>query len=229
MIKLNDFKYNKYTQGGEDGIIEKIFSEIGIKKGIFCEFGASDGENYCNTKKLREEGWKGTLIEGESSYIERLKNNLKMYPNINIIESYVSCEKGNTLNEILDSIKMPKDFDFLSIDVDGNDYWIWKSLNKYIPKVVMVEYNSNYESSSILSIEYDKYHRHQLDAYYSATAGAYINLGKEKGYDLIGFTEGLNLVFCLNTFSSPFYKYSAEEIPITRVWPIVNGRELKPI
>ncbi len=71
-----------------------------------------------------------------------------------------------------------------------------------------------------MCIKYDKDHRHQLDAYYSATAGAYKKLADEKGYKLVGFTEGLNLVFCKTEFASPFYEYSLEEIPLTSVWPI---------
>ena len=228
MIKLNDYRNSKYSQTGEDGILEKLFSSISIKKGSFCEFGASDGLSYCNTRKLREEGWNGVLIEGNPSYNESLKENLKDYTDVEIVESFISCETGNTLDDILGKTKLNKDFDFLSIDIDGNDLWVWKSLEKYNPKVVMVEYNSNYPSTESLCIKYDKDHVHQLDSYYSATAGAYKKLADEKGYKLVGFTEGLNLVFCKSELCNEFYEYSLEEIPLMRVWPLKDGRELLP-
>jgi hypothetical protein len=226
MIKLNDYRKSQYSQAGEDGILEKLFQTLEIKNGQFCEFGASDGMSYCNTRKLREEGWGGVLIEGDPLYAERIKENLKDYKNIEILDSFISCEPGSTLDEILKPTKLKKDFDFISIDIDGNDLWVWESLKNYSPKVIMVEYNSNYPSTDSLSIKYDKDHRHQLDAYYSATAGAYKKLADKKGYKLVGFTEGLNLVFCKNELASNFYEYKLEEIPVMRVWPIKEGREL---
>jgi hypothetical protein len=228
MIKLNDYRASKYSQTGEDGILEKLFEVLNIKNGQFCEFGASDGFSYCNTRKLREEGWGGVLIEGDPTYVEGMKNNLRDFKNIEVLESFISCEDGETLDEILTSTQLNKDFDFLSIDIDGNDLWIWKSLKKYDPKVIMVEYNSNYDPASSLCIKYDKDHRHQLDAYYSATAGAYKKLADQKGYKLVGFTEGLNLVFCRKDIASEFYEYKLNEIPLLKVWPIMEGRELLP-
>jgi hypothetical protein len=226
MIKLNDYRKSQYSQAGEDGILEKLFQTLGIKNGQFCEFGASDGISYCNTRKLREEGWSGVLIEGDPLYSERIKQNLSEYKNIEILESFISCEIGSTLDELLKPTKLKRDFDFVSIDIDGNDLWVWKSLEKYTPKVVMVEYNSNYPSAASLCIKYDKDHRHQLDSYYSATAGAYKKLADEKGYKLVGFTEGLNLVFCKKELASEFYEYPLSEIPLMRVWPVKEGRDL---
>jgi hypothetical protein len=226
MIKLNDYRRSVYSQSGEDGILEKLFQTLGIFEGQFCEFGASDGMSYCNTRKLREEGWSGVLIEGDPAYSERLKNNLRDFKNVQIIESFISCENGNTLDDLLKDTKLKENFDFISIDIDGNDLWIWKSIQKYDPKVVMVEYNSNYPSTSSLCIKYNKDHRHQLDAYYSATAGAYKKLADEKGYKLVGFTEGLNLVFCKKDISSELYEYPLDEIPLLRVWPVIEGRDL---
>lgn len=228
MYKLNNFRKSVYSQTGEDGIIEKLFQTLKIKKGSFCEFGAFDGMTYCNTRKLREEGWGGVLIEANTTFIENIKHNVKEYKNIQVIESFITCEGDTSLDSLLKKTKLKKNFDFLSIDIDGNDLWVWKSLNEYEPKVVIVEYNPNYDSTSSLTIAYDKNHTHQLDAYYSATAGAFKKLADEKNYKLVGFTEGLNLVFCKSELSDSFYEYSLSEIPITRVWPIKPGRELIP-
>jgi hypothetical protein len=92
----------------------------------------------------------------------------------------------------------------------------------------MVEYNSNYESTDSLCIKYDKNHRHQLDSYYSATAGAYKKLADLKGYKIVGFTDGLNLVFCRKDLADSFYEYKLEEIPLYSVWPRREGRDLLP-
>jgi hypothetical protein len=226
MIKLNDYYKKIYTQSGEDGILEKIFSVLGIDNGQFCEFGASDGMSYCNTRNFRERGWTGVLIEGDPSYISALKKIASDFKGIEVIESFISCEKDNKLDEILSKTRLNKNFDLLSIDIDGNDLWIWKSIENYDPKVVIVEYNSNYPSTKSLCINYDKDHRHKLDAYYSATVSAYKKIADEKEYKLVGYTQGLNLIFCKKSLAGEFYEYKPEEIPMMSVWPIIPGREL---
>jgi hypothetical protein len=104
----------------------------------------------------------------------------------------------------------------LSIDIDGNDLWVWESLEKYSPKLVIAEYNSNFDPRSSLTIKYDKNHRHQDDDYFGATVGAFNKLATKKGYDLIGFTNCLNLFFCKKDFSGEFKKVSPEDIPLQR-------------
>ena len=220
MIELNNYYSTVYSQSGEDGIIQKIFSVLEIENGWYCEFGATDGMGYCNTRNLREKGWKGVLIEGDDNHFESLKKNLTGLSDTFLLKEFISCEKGSRIDDILKKTTIPVDFDFLSIDIDGNDLWIWDSIKKYNPKVVMVEYNSNFDSSQSLCIKYDPLHRHDLDAYYSATVGAYKKLADMKGYKLVGYTLGLNLIFCRNDIAGPFYEYSPSQIPILRVWPV---------
>jgi len=100
----------------------------------------------------------------------------------------------------------------LSIDIDGNDYWIWKNLNYYFPKVVCVEYNPNFEPTESRVIEYDPKFRHDNTNYYGASALALCNLGIEKGYTLINHTEDLNLFFVQSCFSHLFKKYDINNV-----------------
>jgi hypothetical protein len=219
MIDVNDYKRQVHSQSGEDGILEKIFETLEIKNGWYCEFGAGDGNWICNTRKLREEGWKGVLIEGDSESFNNLKNNYGTHPDVSIIESYISCEPGESLDDLLSRTDIPSDFDLLSIDVDGNDLWIWKSLKKYTPKVVVVEYNPHYNPTESLTIKYDPNHRFNSDNYYGATAGAFNKLAEELGYKLIGSTAGLNLFYCKNEISDKFKELDINEVYKGSGWP----------
>lgn len=219
MIDVNDYKRQVHSQSGEDGILEKIFETLEIKNGWYCEFGAGDGNWICNTRKLREEGWKGVLIEGDSESFNNLKNNYGEHPDVSIIESYISCEPGESLDDLLSSTDIPSDFDLLSIDVDGNDLWIWKSLKKYTPKVVVVEYNPHYDPTESLTIKYDPNHRFNSDNYYGATAGAFNKLAEELGYKLVGSTGGLNLFYCKKEISDKFKELDINEVYKGSGWP----------
>jgi hypothetical protein len=91
----------------------------------------------------------------------------------------------------------------LSLDIDGIDYWIWKDL-KYQPKVVVVEYNSNWKDS--ITITYDRNHSWNGTQYFGASASALHKLGESKGYDLIGCTKPYNLIFIKKEFNKDLFE-----------------------
>ena len=138
---LSDYKKNIYSQGGEDGVIDKIF-EIIHKWDNWCvEFGAADGEYLSNTKNLiQNKGYSAVLIEGDKKEYNNLEKYYYSKNNVIAINKYIDIT-NNSIDKILEKIPIPINFDFLSIDIDGNDYYIWESLNNYKPKVVCIEFN----------------------------------------------------------------------------------------
>jgi hypothetical protein len=133
--QLTNFKKNIYSQSGEDGILKEIINRLGNKSDkVCCEFGASDGIHLSNTYNLiKNEDFKGILIESlKFDYVKMCKN----IPDKKIIKLnlLVSDEGEHSLENILEKHKIKYDFDLLSIDIDGNDYYIFKSLVKYKPK-----------------------------------------------------------------------------------------------
>jgi hypothetical protein len=219
MIKLNDYSRKVYSQSGEDGIIEKVFDTLNIENGWYCEFGAGDGDWIPNTKLLREKGWNGVLIEGELESYKVLSEKYDKDQSLTLINKYVSCEKGERLDDILKKTKIPRDFDLLSIDVDGNDLWIWESLKNYNPKMVVVEYNYTYPSDSSVTIKYDPSHRFRENNYYGASAGAFDKLAKSKEYVLVACTHGLNLFYCRKDLSIKFIPLGLKEVYHGKGWP----------
>lgn len=200
MKTLLAFSKNIHSQNGEDGILEEIFKRLGVGKGWFVEFGAADGIRLSNSFALVEKGWQGVDIEGEHSAYLELEETAKKYPKqIYPLEAFVSPTGGkNSLDNLLRPTPLPKDFDLLSVDIDSYDWWIWKSLSHYTPKVVIIEINSTFAPG----IEYvQPTEEGELgDAGKGTSFTSMVKLGEEKGYKLVCHTG--NLIFVRNDLVS---------------------------
>lgn len=136
---LLDYKRDKYSQAGQDGIIEHIFNVLNIKKGNFVEFGAADGVLFSNCRKLFEEGWRGVFIEANKKIFSELQENYSFASNITCINKKVEINGPNCFDKIMDNYAPEIPITFLSIDVDGVDLEIFESIEKYLPLVVCLE------------------------------------------------------------------------------------------
>ncbi len=183
------------SQAGEDYIIGDIFRRLGVSKGCFVEFGAWDGKVCSNTHSLMHKGWSGLYIEGDAEKFKTLQRNMKSFPSIKTMCRFIMCEGPNSLDAILGDAHIPPDFDLLSIDIDGNDYWVWKSLVKYRPKLVVIEYNSNFTAEEKKTVPYNPQHVWDGTMFYGASAAALAELAQHKGYKLVSFTPMLNVFF----------------------------------
>lgn len=162
---LNLRRKDVTSQNGEDGVLEAIFDRIGVKTWWCCELGAYDGITNSNTWNLRKNhGWTGVLIESDYRLISALQGNSCERD----IVAHAHVDKVNSLDRILLQTMIPKDFDLLSIDVDGEDQDIWRSLEHYTPRVVVIEVNSSFPPG----VEH------------KSSISNCVELGKEKGYEL---------------------------------------------
>ena len=206
--KKNNFNINKfgikiYSQNDEDGIILYIFKHIGIKTKKFVEIGVENGTECNTTNLLKNFNWKGIQIEGSKKLyndakiqlkkiLEKKKNNLKL---LNIFVT-----KKN-INQILKK-NCGKEIDLLSVDVDGNDFWIWKAINCVKPRLVIIEYNSFFGSNISATIKYNSkfsWNHRNNKSYYGASLKALEKLGKQKKYILVGVDKnGVNAFFVRN-------------------------------
>jgi mRNA-degrading endonuclease HigB of HigAB toxin-antitoxin module len=155
---FQQFKKNIYSQDGEDGIIEEILSRFKLDEldKTCVEFGASDGITISNTYNLiKNKNYKALLIEPDRIKFNKLKKNI---PNNNIIKinEFVEYEGPNKLDNILTRFNFKINFDFLSIDIDGNDYHIFDSLVKFQPKIICIEYNDQIPNEVIFIQENKK-------------------------------------------------------------------------
>ncbi len=136
------FSGNVYSQFGEDGIIEKIVSMLPVS-GWCVEFGAWDGKHLSNTHLLlSQKGWSGVLIESDPKKYQDLRATYVGNERVICLNRKVSFDGDDLLDNILESTPAPRELDLLSIDIDGNDYHVWKSVIRYRPKIVVIEFNN---------------------------------------------------------------------------------------
>ena len=177
---LAEHARNVNSQNGEDGIIQEIFDIIGISLGLCVEFGAWDGKHLSNTHHLiQNHSWYGILIEANPEKFDELQETYKGNINANCINKAVRFESPDSLDDILSEAKTQEHIDLMSIDVDGADYHIWESMEKYRPRVVVIEFNPTIQND-ILFIQ-DK----NENVAHGCSLLALVILGKSKGYELI--------------------------------------------
>lgn len=187
---LSAFSHNVTSQFGEDGILEEILKRIGVRTSFCVEFGAWDGKYLSNTWNLwHEKGWSALLIEGEPKRVEALKGSLGNFPNVRPYCAFVGLDAENRLDAILKKNNVPRNFDVLSIDIDGDDYHIFKSLEDFCPRIVLVEYNPTIPSHLELVAAPGNY--------FGASALSIYKLAKQKNYSLAACTT-TNLIFVHN-------------------------------
>jgi hypothetical protein len=180
MKKLNDYAFNVFSQFGEDGIIQRVFEILGVTSNVCIEFGAWDGFHLSNTANLWTNGWKGILIEADEVRYENLLKNAKNY-NCRCIKARIAPEGRNSLESILKRDKIFGPVDVLSIDVDGDDYHIFSSLDELRPRLIICEYNPTIPIHVDLIPE--------PGGYFGCSALSLVKLAERKNYKLIGMTE----------------------------------------
>ncbi len=174
-MKLTNFRKNIFSQNGEDGIIEEVIKRLELKDLEVCEFGAWDGKHLSNTFNLvKNFNAKAVYIEGDKKKYHDLLKTTKEYPNILPINAFVSHKNDkNSLDNLLSPTFLKKDFDILSIDIDGYDLEVFRIFKKYKPKIIIIEINSGYAPNII-----GKYKKGiQINTFRST-----IDVAKKKGY-----------------------------------------------
>ena len=176
---------NTTSQDGEDGIIKAIFSVVGPRNRWCVEIGAWDGRNHSNTWRLvAEEGWSTVLIEGERARFEDLQRNHAPHDGrVFGINSFAGFTPGNTLDDLLKQTPIPADPDLIVIDIDGNDWHMWRSLTEHRPAVLVIEFNPTIPNDVVYIQDLNP------SVQQGCSLRALIALGKEKGYELVCATR----------------------------------------
>ena len=177
---LLDHQRSVYSQTGEDGVIEKILETLPEADKWCVEFGAWDGLVYTNTRNLIEnKDFSAVLIEAAEDRFVDLKRNFANRKNVFPVNRFVGFMDDDNLDVILSATPIPLDFDLLSIDIDGNDYHVWKAFSKYRPKAVVIEFNPTIPTQ----VEFVQPADPAVNQ--GASLLSIVKLGKEKGYELV--------------------------------------------
>ena len=200
--KINDNELKIFSQFGEDGIINYLINKIEIKNKTFVEFGVEDYEE-ANTRFLLEaRNWKGLIFDSSEKNIKKIKKK-DYYWRYNLIAKteFITAEN---INQLIQNTFNNEEIDLMSIDVDGNDYWIWKALEVTSPKIIVIEYNARFGPVDSVVVPYNKnFNRnlaHHSSVYFGASLQALYKLGMIKNYSLVATNlNGNNAFFVKNS------------------------------
>jgi hypothetical protein len=197
---LDAYEFRVFSQFGEDGILQHLIQEAGIQaqERLFVEFGVQDYQESNTRFLLQGYNWGGLIIDGSDEWMASVKNSSLCWRyNLQALAAWIDRDN---INELILSAGITGVIGVLSIDVDGNDYWIWEAINCVNPIIVICEWNSILGQNHPLSIPYEpnfsRTSAHYSNQYWGASIAALDYLAKRKGYELIGSNvAGNNLFF----------------------------------
>ncbi len=203
-LTINDFKeveFSVFSQFGEDGIISWIVDQIPDINKTFVEIGTQDYWESNTRYLLKSKNWKGFLIEGSQKFINKIKTQ-KLYwqHDLKAIKSFVDLDN---INFVLEKNIKHKEIGLLSIDIDGNDYWILDKIDTLSPSIIICEFNSIFGDLFKISVPYQKNfirnNAHYSNLFFGASIKAMISMLKNKGYKFLGTSStGVNAFFVKN-------------------------------
>jgi hypothetical protein len=196
-VSLQDYEFQVYSQWGEDGILQRLVETVPVGRKVFVEFGV---ENYteANTRFLLVNGnWAGLVMDGSDANVARIVSDpLYWRHNLKAVRAFVTREN---INALLTQNGLEGEIGLLSIDIDGNDYWVWKAIEAVRPAIVVAEYNWRFGAERRVTVPYDpafvRGRAHHSMVYYGASLAALEALGARKGFDLVGCNSAGNNAF----------------------------------
>ncbi len=194
---FREHEYGVFSQWGEDGLIEYLVSRVPIERPWFIEFGV---ENYreANTRFLLvTRNWRGLVIDGSEDNIQDIRDdNVSWRHELEARCSFITREN---VNDLFRDAGFTGDLGLLSIDIDGNDYWVWEAIDVVSPRIVVIEYNSLFGPQRAVTVPYDpafvRSKKHHSNLYCGASIAALARLGARKGYALVGGNSAGNNAF----------------------------------
>ena len=194
---LREAEFQVSSQWGEDGIVQYLIARVRIERRIFVEFGV---QNYreANTRfLLQHDNWAGLVIDGDAENINQLRSD-PIFWRHNLKAECAFIDREN-INHIFVRNGVSGDIGLLSIDIDGNDYWVWKAIDNIAPRIVITEYNGLFGPKARVTIPYipdfQRTRAHYSNLYWGASLGALEMLANEKGYSLVGSNGAGNNAF----------------------------------
>lgn len=196
-----EHEFKVYSQWGEDGIIDYIVTRVPLPSKTFVEFGV---ETYTEANTLflmKHRHWRGLVIDGSPDNIESIRRgNVLWRYDLHADCSFITTDN---INEIISRNGFSGDLGLLSVDIDGNDYWVWEAIDVVKPRIVVAEYNSLFGPTALISTPYRpdffRTTAHASNMYYGASICALNHLAVLRGYSLVaGNSAGNNVFFVRN-------------------------------
>lgn len=207
VTQLHDIEFRVWSQWGEDGILEYLLSRIPDAPPVFVEFGVEDYREANTRFLLRNRNWKGLVMDGSEANVARIRaDRLYEHHDLQAVQAFITAEN---INELLVANGVSGDIGVLSIDLDGNDYWVWRAISGISPRVIVCEFNSVFGDSHAVTVPYDptfdRRRAHHSKLFFGASLPALRELAESRGYTFVGCnTAGVNAFFVRQDNAAPF-------------------------
>ena len=195
---LAEVEFSCYSQWGEDGIIDWLIEMLPEIPNTFIEFGVQDYRESNTRVLLHLRNWQGLVIDGSEGNISDIKRqDVSWKYDLMASCAFIDCEN---INQLITTAGMSGSVGLLSVDIDGNDYWVWQSISAVSPAIVVCEYNALFGDQHQISVPYKsdfvRTKAHYSNLYFGASLPALVTLAEEKGYTFVGTnTNGCNAFF----------------------------------
>ena len=195
-LRFFDSEFRVFSQWGEDGIIQYLINRVPVEHNSFIEFGVEDYKESNTRFLLIHDNWSGLVIDGSAQNVEKIKkDNIYWRYDLTALSEFITRDNINSLI----GRRFQGDVGILSIDIDGNDYWIWEAVEVVSPRIVICEYNSVFGVEKAVSVPYDStFNRtsaHFSNLYFGASLPALCSLAGRKGYIFVGCNKAGNDAF----------------------------------
>jgi hypothetical protein len=187
---FREAEFKVFSQFGDDGIIQYLIARLEIPPELasFVEFGVQDYSESNTRFLLLNDNWRGLVMDGDQGNIESIQAR-DMYWRHDLTALCRWIDRDN-INGILEDSGFSGPIGILSIDIDGNDYWVWQRIDAVQPVMVIAEYNSVFGARQAITVPYDpafnRTRSHYSNLYWGASLPALASLGRSKGYALVG-------------------------------------------
>ncbi len=198
-------EFRTFSQWGEDGIIQHLLRQVRVQRRIFVEFGTQDYSEANTRFLLVNDSWSGLIIDGSQENIDRvIQSEIYWRHNLKALCAFVTREN---IDDLIRGSGLAGEIGLLSVDIDGNDYWVWEAITSVSPAIVVTEYNWRFGPERRVTVPYDasfeRARAHPSMIYYGASLAALCALGRRKGYAFVGCNSAGNNAFFIRTDLRP--------------------------
>ena len=195
--KFSAHGFRVFSQWDEDGLIQFLIRQVPIARPVFVEFGVQTYRESNTRFLLRHDNWSGLVLDGGQRYIDAIKADpISWEHDLMAVCAFITREN---INDLIGASGVCGEIGLLSIDIDGNDYWVWEKLDVVQPAIVIAEYNAHFGAERAVTVPYDpafeRRKAHPSQIYFGASLAALARLGKSKGYTLVGCNGAGNNAF----------------------------------
>jgi len=227
-VDPRDHEFKVYSQWGEDGIIDYLCQTISIPVKSFVEFGVEDYTEANTLFLLKHRNWQGLVIDGSTTNIESIRCGTVFWRYD--LQACVSFITRDNINDIITQHGLSGELGLLSVDIDGNDYWVWEAINCVRPAIVVCEYNSLFGPAASISTPYKadffRTTEHASNMYYGASISALNHLAESRGYRLVaGNSAGNNVFFVREDLLGPLRVQTPEQAYVRAGFREARSRE----